>query len=57
MRLKELALSIVLDLTVFFLVSNFLPSTTPYATVIAIVTPTIFWFIMYTVARKRKQED
>lgn len=42
MRMKEVMLALLVDLAFFFLISNVLPETLPYTTVIAIVAPTLF---------------
>ena len=58
MKLKELMLTLLLDLVFYVVVSSLLPSSTTYATVIAILAPAIFWFAMYNIlARKRNRED
>jgi len=56
MKMKEVLISLLVDLAVFFLISNVLPETVPYATVIAIVAPTLF-LVLVDSLRKYTSDD
>ena len=56
MRMKEVLLTLLVDLAFFFLISNVLPETTPFVSVIAIVAPT-FFLVLVDSLRKYTSED
>jgi len=56
MRLKDVVLSLMVDLIVYFLVTEFVPSTTTYGVIIALAAPTVFWIAVNITSRKHGED-